>query len=184
MNAVNMKNKIFIATSFDGYIADQDGSVDWLTQIPNPTNSDAGFSEFMKSIDALLMGRNTFEKVLSFEIEWPYSKKVFVWSSKLTAVPNHLVDKVEIVSGGIKEVLELINGQGFSNLYIDGGKTIQSFMNEGLIHEMIITLTPIILGRGIPLFENAPKTNLLHLRTETFDNGFVQTHFEVKFNIG
>jgi dihydrofolate reductase len=78
-----MRNKVFIATSFDGYIADKDGGIEWLTNIPHPSSSDGGFSHFMESIDAILMGRKTFEKVLSFGIEWPYTKKVFVWTNTL-----------------------------------------------------------------------------------------------------
>ena len=173
-------NKVFIATSFDGYIADENGGIEWLTQIPTPSDSDGGFSQFMESVDALIMGRNTFEKVLSFGIEWPYSKKVFVWTSQLKTVPDNLKNKVELVSGPTNKILQLVNNQGFNRLYIDGGKSIQSFMQEGLINEIVVTLAPIILGKGIPLFHNFPKTNLLLKQLNKFDNGMVQINYEIR----
>lgn len=175
-----MRNKIFIATSFDGYIADENGGIDWLTNILSPSGSDGGFSKFIESIDAILMGRNTFEKVLSFGIEWPYSKKVFVWTNTLKAVPAHLDEKVEIMRGDIHQILRSIHQRGFSNLYVDGGRTIQSFMQENLIHEITVTVAPIILGRGIPLFKSIPRIELRHLSTQTFDNGMVQLKYEIK----
>ncbi|MFN9065978.1 MAG: dihydrofolate reductase family protein, partial [Bdellovibrionales bacterium] len=101
-----MANKIFIATSLDGYIADKDGGIDWLTDLPGPTSGDGGFSQFMESIDAIVMGRKTFEKVLSFKIDWPYSKKVFVWTKSRELIPIELQGKAEIISGSVPEVLQ------------------------------------------------------------------------------
>lgn len=175
-----MRNKVFIATSLDGYIADEDGGIDWLTELPNPVVGDGGYSKFIESVDAIFMGRKTFEKVLSFGIEWPYSKKVFVWSNTLSQIPNSLEKKVEVVRGPIEQILKNIHVQGFKNLYIDGGRTIQSFLSENQIHEIILTQVPILLGRGVPLFQNIPKTRLIHKLTETFDNGMVQIHYEVQ----
>ena len=76
---------VYVATSLDGFIAASDGSVDWLTEIPNPDGSDFGFGAFMRGVDALVMGRNTFETVLGFG-SWPYDKPVFVLSETLTEV--------------------------------------------------------------------------------------------------
>ena len=151
------KNKVFIATSLDGYIADKNGEIDWLNSIPNPNNYDLGYSEFTSQIDALVMGRKTFETVCGFNIEWPYKKTVFVLSNSLTKIPEELKGKVELVKGDLKKVIEEIHEKGFKNLYIDGGKTIQSFLNEDLIDEMIITLIPYLLGGGVPLFAELPK---------------------------
>lgn len=145
-------NKIFIATSLDGYIADKKGSLDWLHAIPNSEGIDMGYSEFMASIDALVMGRNTFETVCGFDIEWPYTKPVFVLSNSLTNLPKKYSDKAFLVKGTVEKVLENIHNQGYHNLYIDGGKTIQSFLQEDLINEMIITTIPVLLGGGTPLF--------------------------------
>ena len=92
-----MSNIVYIATSIDGYIAKKDGGLDWLNEVPNPDKSDFGFSNFMDSIDAIIMGRNTFEIVLSFG-EWPYNKPVFVLSNTLKTVPDNLKNKAEILN--------------------------------------------------------------------------------------
>jgi dihydrofolate reductase len=175
-----MRNKVFIATSLDGYIADENGEIDWLTEIPNSSGHDGGFARFMESIDAIVMGRTSFEKVLSFGIEWPYPKQVFVWTNTLDQVPPELHGKVEFVRGGIKEVVSLVQQKSFFSLYIDGGKTIQSFLKENLIHEIIVTRVPILLGRGIPLFKDVPRLRLRHQSTQIFENGMVQSHYLVE----
>lgn len=147
-----MKNIVYIAKSLDGYIADQNGGVDWLHDTPNPTGDDMGFAAFMDSIDALVMGRNTLEIVLSFGIDWPYNKPVFVLSNTLTQVPAGLEEKVFLLNGELKTIVADLHAKGFNNLYIDGGNTIQGFLQEDLIDEMIITTIPTLLGGGIPLF--------------------------------
>jgi dihydrofolate reductase len=144
-------NKFFIAVSIDGYIATEDGGVDWLHEVPNPDNDDYGYIEFNENIDALVMGRNTFEKVLTFG-EWHHTKKVFVLSSTLSEVPAELEGKVELLSGPLENVLQQIRSQSYEDLYIDGGKLIQSFLSENLIDEFTINRIPIVLGGGIPLF--------------------------------
>ena len=151
------KNKVFIATSLDGYIADKSGGIDWLHALPNPDNIDMGYSEFISQIDALVMGRTTFETVCRFDIDWPYQKPVFVLSNSLTAIPEKYKDKAVHIKGSLKEILEQIHAKGFYRLYIDGGRTIQSFLTEDLIDEITITLIPYLLGGGIPLFTELPK---------------------------
>lgn len=146
-----MANIVYIATSLDGYIARKDGSLDWLTEIPNPEKSDYGFSAFIDRVDGILMGRITFETVVSFN-QWPYTKPVFVFSNGIKSLPEGYQDKASIVSGNIHDILNSLRKRGIENLYIDGGKTVQSFFQLDLIDEMIITRIPIILGSGIPLF--------------------------------
>ncbi len=152
-----MKNKVFIATSLDGYIADEHGGIDWLHSIPNPNNDDMGYVNFTNGIDALVMGRTTFETVCGFDVDWPYQKPVFVLSNSLDRVHTAYKDKVELVKGPLTEVLEKIHKKGYHNLYIDGGRTIQSFLKEDLIDEMTITIIPYLLGAGIPLFNKLPE---------------------------
>ncbi len=147
-----MANIVYIGTSLDGYIADKNNGLDWLHDVPNPEGSDFGFAEFMDRVDGLVMGRNTLEIVLSFGIEWPYSKPVFVLSNTLTKVPEGYEDKVFLVKGKLSNIVSDLNSKGYKNLYIDGGKTIQSFLAEDLIDEMIITTIPTLLGGGISLF--------------------------------
>jgi dihydrofolate reductase len=174
-----MANIVYIATSLDGYIAKVDGDLSWLDEVPNPEKSDFGFADFMNSIDALVMGRNTYEKVLSFGIDWPYEKKVFVLSSKLNKVDERVKGKVEIVSGELEEIVKELNAKGFKNLYIDGGKTIQSFLKKDLIDELNITRVPIILGEGIPLFsKQTNEIKLKHLETISHANGLVQSIYK------
>lgn len=145
-----MSNIVYIATSLDGYIAGPNNEMDWLHQVPNPDGSDFGFANFMANVDALVMGRNTFEMVLSFGVEWPYNKPVFVLSNTLKSVPEGYQDKVFLVQGALPTVVEQLHQQGYQRLYIDGGKTVQSFLAEDLIDEMIITTIPVLLGAGIP----------------------------------
>jgi dihydrofolate reductase len=172
-----MANYVYIATSLDGFIATTDGGVEWLNDIPNPDESDYGYAEFTSGIDALVMGRGTYEKVLTFG-DWPYKKPVFVLSNSLTKVSQELKDKVEIVSGDLDELVKQLNQRGYSNLYIDGGKVIQSFLREDLIDELIITRIPILLGDGIPLFGKLGKTlKFKHKKTEIFNNALVQSSY-------
>jgi len=147
-----MTNIVFIATSLDGFIADKANNVDWLHAIDNPEHCDMGYNKHISRIDALVMGRNTLDLVLNFDIEWPYSKPVFVLSNTMTSVPEGYQDKIFLVRGELSTVVADIHQQGFNNLYIDGGITIQNFLKQDLIDEMIITTIPILLGGGIRLF--------------------------------
>ena len=150
-------NKVFIATSLDGFIADKDGGIDFLHSIANPENIDMGYLEFISQIDALVMGRRTFETVCGFDIDWPYQKPVFVLSTTMTNISEKYNGKATLVKGSLKEILKEIHGKGYFKLYIDGGRTIQEFLKEDLIDEMTITIIPYILGDGIPLFTEVPE---------------------------
>ena len=173
-----MSNIIYVGTSLDGYIADKDGGLDWLQYIPNPDNLDFGWTDFMDNIDAVVMGRNTFETVCSFDCPWPYSKPVFVLSNSLTLLPDEHKEKAELINGSISEVLKNIHQKGYTQLYIDGGALIQSFLKEDLIDEMIITVIPILLGGGIKLFGDLPKQmKFEYLTTEVLLNAMVKNHY-------
>jgi dihydrofolate reductase len=175
------KNLVFIARSLDGYIADKNGGIDWLTSIPNPDHDDAGFGSFMDNVDALVMGRKTFETVCGFEGEWPYKKPVFVLSKTLNSIPEKYKSKAGLIGGTIPEVLKQLNNSGYNRLYIDGGVTIQSFLKEDLIDEMIITTIPILLGGGAPLFSTLSKAlEFEHVETKVFLNQMVQTYYKRK----
>ncbi len=176
-----MKNIVYIATSLDGYIADKDGGLEWLESIPNPDNSDFGFADFIDNIDALIMGRNTFEKVCSFDCDWPYTKPVFVLSNSLTSLDEEYKGKVELISGSLTEVLKTVHQKGYKQLYIDGGVTIQNFLKEDLIDEMIITSIPILLGGGSSLFGDLSEhMEFEHLNTKVLLNAMVQSHYRRK----
>lgn len=144
-------NVVYVATSLDGFIARVDGSLDWLENVDDQPAIENEFTEFLKNIDAIIMGRKTFETVLNFEC-WPYNKPVFVLSNTMKELPSKLMNFVEIVNGDLNDILTDFRTRGYRNIYVDGGKTIQSFLMEDLIDDMIISTVPIILGRGISLF--------------------------------
>ena len=151
------ENKVFIARSLDGYITDRNGGLDWLHAVPNPEQLDMGYEKFIGGVDAIVMGRNTFDTVCGFDMEWPYKLPVFVLSGTLRKVPVDLKNKVEIAAGPLSEILVKIHSKGYYRLYIDGGKTVQNFLREDLIDELIITTIPILLGGGAPLFSGLPR---------------------------
>lgn len=165
-------NRVFIGTSLDGYIADRHGGLEWLELVPNPDGLDLGYYAFMESIDALVMGRHSYETVLGFGIDWPYQKPVFVLSNSLSEVPQELVGKIEFIAGSLNEVLAKIHAKGFHHLYIDGGKTVQGFFQQDLIDEMIITQIPVLLGGGVPLFGELPAM----LEFELIDSKVMLSH--------
>ncbi len=174
----NMANYVYIACSLDGFIAKPDGNLDWLINIPNANNDDYGYSKYIEKIDGIIMGKNTFETVLSFP-EWPYQKPVFVLSNSLKTIPEEVKDKVEVVSGDITEIIESLNQRGIKNIYIDGGKTIQSFLKEDLIDEMIVTTVATILGEGISLFGNIGIEKHFRIeKVERLNEYMVKTYYK------
>jgi dihydrofolate reductase len=174
-------NKVFIAASLDGYIADRNGGLEWLYQIPNPDNHSMGFDEFLAEVDAILMGRNTFETVCGFGGDWPYSKPVFVMSTSLLKIPEIYDDKATLVHGTVLDIVDLLNQRGYYRLYIDGGAIIQSFLQNDLIDEMTITTIPILLGGGIPLYGNIQsELEFELLNSKVFLDSIVQSHYRRK----
>lgn len=178
----SMKGCVYIATSVDGFIADTDGSLDWLN---TPTNEsqvegeDYGFSEFLKSVDVIIMGRTTFEVVIGFGPEaWAYGEIPMVVWTRHTAesveerFPKWVPKTVRVHSSAVsasagsgkgdagiadaeectRDLWNQLEAEGYQRAYIDGGQTIRSFLNAGMIHHLCITRIPILLGNGIPLF--------------------------------
>jgi len=173
-----MANFVYIATSLDGFIAGEDGDSSWLTEIPNPDQSDFGFADFMSRIDALIMGRKTFDQVLAFGV-WPYDKPVFVLSNTLRSIPAEAATKAEVINGELEPVIAKLKSRGHLNLYVDGGVTIQSFLQEDLIDEMIITRVPILLGSGVQLFGHLQDAMEFSLeRTEILNGGLVKSSYK------
>lgn len=173
---------VYIATSLDGFIARSDGSIDWLNDANAkvPSGEDCGFAKFMCSVDALVMGRNTFDQILSFP-DWPYgTTPVIVMSRTMHNLPHHLPPSVELSHEEPKSLVARLNSKGFKHLYIDGGKIIQSFLRSGLIQEITITTIPILLGSGRSLFGPLPcDVPLKHISTKSFEFGFVQSVYQV-----
>jgi dihydrofolate reductase len=176
------KCSVFIATSLDGFISRADGSIDWLEQANRrvPKGEDCGYEQFISTVDALVMGRHTFEQARSFS-DWPYGQTpVIVLSSRLRALPGGLPDTVRLYDDAPGAVVARLSAEGMRHLYIDGGLTIQRFLSAALIDEVTITTIPVLLGRGRPLFGPLPAdVRLEHMSTRAFDFGFVQSRYRV-----
>ncbi len=172
-----MKTSVFIATSLDGFIAREDGGIDWL---PAFGEEDYGYQAFFDSVDVLVMGRNTYELARGFGA-WPYGDTpVVVLSHRGVEIPAELTATVECLAAPPGEVLERLAARGLRHAYIDGGKTIQGFLSEGLIHELTLTRVPVLLGRGIPLFGPlAGDVHLEHLETRSYPDGLVQSRYRI-----
>ena len=176
------KVSVYIATSLDGYIAEKDGGIDWLhdPRYGVPDNLGLSYEDFISTVDVLVMGRKSYEKVLSFPT-WSYpNTPVVVLSQQSLSVPPELKDTVDTAAGEPREIIEALNKKGQYHIYLDGGLTIQRFLAAGLVNEITITQIPIVLGDGIPLF--SPQTNsihLVHLDTSTSSNGFVQNRYKL-----
>lgn len=177
-----MQYSVFIATSLDGYIARKDDSIDWLEEASaaGPAE-DYGYADFIATVDCLVIGRRSFEKVISFE-EWPYADlRVVVLSRGLQKLPDSVQGLAELHQGSLDELQDRLGSWACRRVYVDGGQTIQSFLKEGLITDLTITHIPILLGAGIPLFgEMEAEVNLEHSATKTFPDGLVQSTYLVK----
>jgi dihydrofolate reductase len=174
-----MKTTVYVGTSLDGFIARKDGDIDWLVKYQNKEVHDS-YNEFISRIDAMVIGRGTYEKVLSFP-EWPYEKKVFVLSTSLKQIPGTLNEKATLVAMKPAELLNYLSDKGFSNIYIDGGKVIQSFLREDLVDELIITKVPELIGTGIPLFGYLDNDlRFEHIKTNIYSDGLVKSQYKRK----
>jgi dihydrofolate reductase len=176
-----METAVFIATSLDGFIARPDGEIDWLvSEDEREGEEDYGYAAFMAGVDCIIMGRATFEQVLSFD-EWAYGDtRMIVLSNTLWQVPDGAPKTVEMYSGGLAELLERLEAEGHERAYVDGGVTIRGFLREGLLTDLTITTLPVLIGEGRPLFGPLGEdVALRHVRTQAYANGFVQSVYEV-----
>ena len=171
-----MTVSVFVGTSVDGFIARPNGDLDWL---PEGGGEPHGYDEFIASVDAIVIGRKTFEKVLTFGA-WPYGdKRVVVLSSRpvdLSAAGG----PVEQMAGTPAEIVSQLVASGAHHLYVDGGITIQRFLGAGLIQRLIITRVPVLIGDGVPLFGTlSHDIRLRHVATRHFPSGLVQSEYHV-----
>ena len=173
-----MKLSVFCGVSVDGFLARPDHTLDFLhtgEQVPH------GFEEFYGSVDVVVIGRKTFEVVLTFG-KWFYGRKpVVVLSSRPLDLSSIKGGVVEQMSGEPAEIAKQLEVRGFKHAYIDGGITIQRFLAAGLIDRLVITRVPVLIGAGIPLFGPAPRDIILRLvATRSYDGGLVQSEYEVE----
>ena len=171
-----MKASVFIGTSVDGFIARANGGLDWL---PPGGGEPHGYDEFIATVDALVIGRKTFETVLAFDT-WPYGEKPVLVLSTRTLASAPAGAKVERMSGEPAEIVSQLATRGIRHIYVDGGITIQRFLRAGLIQRLIITRVPVLIGDGIPLFGVTGRDIALkHIATRQYASGLVQSEYEV-----
>jgi len=172
-----MKVSVFVGISVDGFIARPNGDLDFL---PEGGGEPHGYDEFIASVDTLVIGRKTFETVLTYET-WPYGdRRVVVLSSRpldLSAVRGGVVEQM---AGPPAEIVSKLAASGAHHLYVDGGITIQGFLRAGLVQRLIITRVPVLIGDGIPLFGALPRdVRLHHVATKHYPSGLVKSEYHV-----
>ncbi len=172
-----MSVSVFIGTSVDGFIARLNGALDFL---PEGGGEPHGYKEFIASVDAIVIGRKTFETVLGFD-PWPYGdKRVVILSSRAVDLSVVRGGVVEQMGGPPAEIVSQLAARGIHHLYIDGGITIQGFLRAGVIQRLIITRVPVLIGEGIPLFGTLPHdVRLRHVATRQYPSGLVQSEYQV-----
>lgn len=186
-----MKCSVFIATSMDGFIAKKDGNVDWLNTAGNGKaitgeNADMGLNDYLSSVDCMIMGRKCMDMISSMNLtpeQWFYGDlKIIVLSNTLKEAPENLKDKVVMYSGDLETLISNLENEGYQHAYIDGGTTIQAFINLEMINELTITKAPVLLGEGIPLFGKTVKDIKLEAgEVVAFPNDFIQIKYKVNY---
>lgn len=172
-----MTASVFVGISVDGFMARPNGDIDWL---PAGGGEPHGYDEFMASVDAIVLGRQSFEKVLTLG-PWVYGdKRVVVLSSRPVDLSGAIGGVVEQMSGPPAEIVSRLAASGAHHLYVDGGVTIQNFLRAGLIQRLVITRVPVLIGQGIPLFGALSRDiRLRHVGTRHYPSGLVQSEYEV-----
>ena len=192
-----MKCSIFIAPSVDGYIATEDGGVHWLETVGKTVSEkDASsdlmeyftntFSNYIKSVDCMVIGRKLMEVLSSFNLtpeQWPYGDtEIIVLSTTIKEPPANLKNRVQMYSGTIPELITKLEKEGHKHAYVDGGTTITAFLNFQLIDEMTLTLAPVLLGSGVPLFGKLFKQiKLEDAQATAFPNNFIEIKYKVNY---
>ena len=171
--------KLYIAQSLDGYIAQNDGSIDWLTKFSDENLSDYGYNDFISNVDTLIMGRKTYESILSFVIEWPYSEEnsyvVPTDNSFIVTTPKTFITKLIT-----EDFIAKIKSESKKNIWlVGGGNLILSFQKHDAIDEYYISIIPILLGNGISLFApNTIDTKLMLCSFQSFESGIVNVIYK------
>jgi dihydrofolate reductase len=172
-----MTVSVFVGISVDGFLARPNHDLDWL---PEDGGEPHGYEEFMAGVEALVIGRNTFEKVLTFE-PWPYgAKRVVVLSHRALDLSQAAGANLEQMAGEPADIVRRLAASGAQNLYVDGGLTIQGFLRAGQVDRLVLTRVPVLIGEGIPLFGALPRdVRLRHEATRAFPSGLVQSEYRV-----
>lgn len=167
---------LYIAQSLDGFIAKEDNDISWLSIVEKP-GEDYGYSDFIDTVDTVIMGRKTYEKVLSFGIEFPHkNKKCYVLSKTMKGTD----DNIEYFNGDIAELIGRLKNEKGKNIFIDGGaEAIKALREKNLIDEYVISIIPVLIGKGIRLFKDIEAESRLKLmKSKVYDSGLVQLNYE------
>jgi len=166
---------VFIAASLDGFIARPDGAIDWLGPMARP-GEDYGYQRFFDSIDAIVFGRKTYETALGFDA-WPYAGKRCVVLTHRPLEARHGEERHE----GVLDVLvDRLGAEGVRRAYIDGGEVIRQFLAAGLIDDLTISIVPVLLGEGLPLFGGGAERWLRLVESRAFPSGLVQVEYRIE----
>lgn len=165
---------VFIAASLDGYIARTDGSIDWLDTVARP-GEDYGFARFYGTVDALVVGRRTYETALGFP-EWPYAGKRCVVLAHASGVPRH---GETFHAGDVVALAERLGAEGVGHVYVDGGVVISRFLAADLIDDLTVSVIPRLLGGGARLFDQIPERSLALVASRAYASGLVQLEYTV-----
>lgn len=172
------KIKLYIATSLDGYIATPAGELDWLIEYPNPNKQDYGYEEFYKTVDTVIMGGRTYHSILSMDVIWPYKDKETYIVTRHSS--SNELDIQFITENVIEEITQLKEKEGDDIWLVGGGELVSMLLDNNLVDTMIITSIPTILGSGIPLFPNAPKSSDWEvISSQKYKNSVIATEYEI-----
>jgi dihydrofolate reductase len=163
---------VFIAASVDGFIARADGSIDWLDAVQRP-GEDYGFARFYETVDALVMGRRTYETALGFPA-WPYAGKRCVVLAHAARPARH---GEEFAAGDVRAVVDRLGADGVRRVYVDGGDVISQLLAAGLIDDLTLSIVPVLLGAGARLFGAMPERTLVLEESRAYPSGLVQLRY-------
>ncbi|MBK9489272.1 MAG: dihydrofolate reductase [Haliscomenobacter sp.] len=175
MTPNNRKVILYIAMSLDGYIANDNDGLEFLS-IVEQKGEDYGYNKFVTTVDTVIMGRRTYDKVLSMGVEYPDNgNPVYI----LTRTERPDKGSIKFYTGDLKELVFKLKSEPGKNIYCDGGgEVVNALLQDELIDELIISIIPILVGRGVPLFKNGrPEQKLKLVSSKAFDKGLVQLHY-------
>lgn len=177
-----MRMSVFVGSSLDGFIARKNGSLDFLPAVSGDPN---GYSEFLASIDACVIGRKTYEWIVDWMRrtggDWPYDKPVMVLTRKPRRLRLPPAVTCEARNCTPRQAVALLERRGLRSVYVDGGQTVQGFLRAGLVGRIIINRYPVLIGQGVPLFGELPRDiRLKHISTKTYPNGLVKSEYQVR----
>ena len=172
---MNRKVILYIAASLDGYIATHDEDLKFLESVERE-GEDYGYGKFIKNVDAVIVGRKTYDKVLSMGFDFPHADKE---SYIITRTPRPDIGNIRFYTGEVKELVLKLKSEPGNNIFVDGGSEIvHLLMSENLIDEYIISIIPVLLGDGIRLFRDGrPQEDLRLISSTAFESGLVQLHY-------